>query len=77
MFKVNNEGVLFVDFEHVINCWLGKITFAYVLLLSQFSTVINIQPTCQCSVKVIKPFVLSIFSSELIDGKIYTENDVK
>ena len=33
--------------------------------------------TCSCSVKAIKPLALSISSSELTDGKIYTENHIK
>ena len=33
--------------------------------LSQFSTLINLQPTCWYSVKVTKPFVLSISSTDI------------
>ena len=47
----------------------SKITFGCVcllkFLLSQFSTLINLQLTCSCSVKATKPFALSISSTDI------------
>ena len=41
-----------------------------MVLLSQFSTVINLQPTLWCSIKATKPFVLNIFSSDIFKNQL-------
>ena len=39
-------------------------------MLSQFSTLINLQPTLWCSIKATKPFVLNISSSDIFKNQL-------